>query len=216
MRNPPTPLGGGIIDRRDAAPWVVFAARRGDAWAPGVYRIDVTWHDDTGLHEASWHIELRPGPYTGPPTLLAVARSWARHAGATGLVVGRAEPLEGGPRTSAIRLLKLVDPDQAPDAEPAELGCQGTIVGGTPAAFGLAHPVDEPWVVTRVAWVDASLRAMGDLATVQATDVVPGLTVLAPTDGASFLPGIYRIGIQDDRGERTYTLCVGLAGTAGG
>ena len=51
--------------------------------------------------------------------------------------------------------------------------------------------------------------AMGDLATVQATDVVPGLTLIAPADGASFVPGIYRIGVQDRRGERTYTLCVG-------
>ena len=83
-------------------------------------------------------------------------------------------------------------------------------------AFGLAHPVDDPWTVTGVGWVDASLRGMGDLVTVQATDVVPGLTLIAPTDGASFLPGIYRIGIQDRQGPRTITLCLGLAGTAGG
>jgi hypothetical protein len=63
--NGPTPIGGGIIDRRDADPWVVFAARRGDAWAPGIYRIDVTWSDESGLHDAAWHIELRPGPGEG-------------------------------------------------------------------------------------------------------------------------------------------------------
>ena len=39
-RAAPTRVGGGIIDRRDADPWVVFAARRGEAWAPGVYRIE--------------------------------------------------------------------------------------------------------------------------------------------------------------------------------
>jgi hypothetical protein len=89
-------------------------------------------------------------------------------------------------------------------------------VAGTPAAFGLAHPVDDPWVVTQISWVDASLRAMGELATVQATDVVPGLTLIAPTDGASFLPGIYRIGVDSRSGPRTYTLCVGLAGAVGG
>ena len=216
MRNPPTPLGGGIIDRRDADPWVVFAARRGDAWAPGVYRIDVTWSDAAGLHDGSWHIELRPGPYTGPPPLLALARSWARHAGTSGLVVGRAEPLEGGPRSSAIRLLPLVDPDGTPGTIPADALCEGTVVDGTPAAFGLAHPVDEPLAVTRVTWVDATLRGMGELTTLQATDVVPGLTLIAPTDGASFLPGIYRIGIRDGQGDRTYALCVDVPGTAGG
>ena len=214
MRNAPTPLGGGTIDRRDADPWVVFDARRGDAWAAGVYRIDVTWSDDTGVHDASWHIELRPGPYTGPPHLLSLARAWARHAGATGLVVGRAEPLEGGPRSSAIRRLDLVDADEVSEDTPVDVWCRGTIVAGTPAAFGLAHPVDDPWVVTQISWVDASLRAMGELATVQATDVVPGLTVIAPTDGASFLPGIYRIGVESRLGPRTYSLCVGLAGAA--
>ena len=63
--NGPTPIGGGIIDRRDDVPWVVFAARRGEAWAPGIYRIDVTWSDESGLQAAAWHIELRPGPGVG-------------------------------------------------------------------------------------------------------------------------------------------------------
>jgi hypothetical protein len=63
--NGPPPIGGGIIDRRGADPWVVFASRRGDAWAPGIYRIDVTWSDGQGLQAAAWHIELRPGPYAG-------------------------------------------------------------------------------------------------------------------------------------------------------
>lgn len=214
MRNGPMAIGGGSIDRRDAEPWVVFAARRGDAWAAGVYRIDVAWSDDTGVHDASWHIELRPGPYTGPPALLALARAWARHAGATGLVVGRAEPLEGGPRSSAIRLLKLVDADQVSGLRPVDAWCRGTVVRGSPAAFGLAHPVDDPWNVTQVGWVDASLRGMGDLATVQANGVVPGLTLIAPADGASFLPGMYRISVESRQGPRTFAMCVGLPGTA--
>ena len=192
----------------------MFAARRGDAWAPGVYRIQVKWSDDAGLHHASWHLELRPGPSTGPPPLLGLARAWARHAGGTGLVVGRAEPLEGGPRSSAIRLIQLVDPAEAPDTSAAALGCEGTVVGGTPAAFGLAHPVDDHWVVTRVSWVDATLRGMGELTTVQATDAVPGLSLIAPADGESFTPGIYRIAVQSGPIQRTFTLCVGLAGTA--
>ena len=159
---------------------------------------------------AAWHIELRPGPTTGPPPLLALARGWARHAGTTGLVVGRAEPLEGGPRSSAIRRLDLVDADQLSETPPVDGWCRGTVVGGSPAAFGLAHPVDDPWTVTHVWWVDASLRGMGDLDTVQASDVVPGLSLIAPADGASFVPGLYRIGVQGRAGERTYAVCVGL------
>lgn len=219
FRTAPAPIGGGIIDRRGADPWVLFAARRGDAWAPGVYRIDVTWSDASGLHESAWHVELRPGPTTGPPPLLSLARGWARHAGTAGLVVGRAEPLEGGPRSSAIRRLDLVDADQVSATPlPADVWCHGTVVDGAPAAFGLAYPVDDPWTVTQVWWVDATLRGMGDLTTVGASEVVPGLTLIAPADGASFVPGMYRIGVQDRSGERTYTVCVGLggAGAAGG
>lgn len=200
LANGPTPVGGGIIDRRDTDPWVVFAARRGDAWAPGVYRMDVTWADDAGLHEASWHVELRPGPYAGPPPLLAMARAWARHAGGSGVVVGRAEPLEGGPRSSAIRLLPVTD----------DGACGGTTVRGSPEGLGIAHPTDRAVRVT-------SMRVDGrppqqlatDIATLQATDVVPGLTLIAPTRGATFEPGTYRLGIEDDSGLRVLTLCVG-------
>jgi len=27
-----------------------------------LYAISVSWSDDTGVHAATWHIELRPGP----------------------------------------------------------------------------------------------------------------------------------------------------------
>ena len=29
---------------------------------PGDYGFEVSWTDDTGEHDATWHIELRPGP----------------------------------------------------------------------------------------------------------------------------------------------------------
>lgn len=200
LANGPTPVGGGVIDRRGADPWVVFAARRGDAWAPGVYRMDITWANDEGLHEASWHVELRPGPYTGPPPLLAMARAWARHAGRTGVVVGRAEPLEGGPRSSAVRLLPVTDGGT----------CGGITISGTPEAFGIAHATDHAVRVTSVRVDDRPPQQLAtDLATWQATDVVPGLTLIAPTDGATFEPGTYRLGIEDHTGLRVLTLCVG-------
>ncbi len=214
LRSPPAPVGGEIIDRPGEDPWVVFAARRGDAWAPGVYRIDVTWSDQDGLHDGSWHVELRPGPYTGPPQLLAMTRAWARHAGRSGIVVGRAEPLEGGPRSSAIRLLRTADQGTTGDQDGSVVLCGGTIVDGTPEAFGLVYPADDALRVRRVR-MDGPEPSGWELPTVQATDVVLGLTLVAPTDGASFRPGIYRVAVEDRAGERTITLCVGGAGAGG-
>jgi hypothetical protein len=40
--------------------YVIFPAAGGGAWRPGVYAISVTWTDDSGPHEGTWHIELRP------------------------------------------------------------------------------------------------------------------------------------------------------------
>jgi hypothetical protein len=40
--------------------FVIFPAPGGGAWRPGVYAISVTWTDDSGPHEGTWHIELRP------------------------------------------------------------------------------------------------------------------------------------------------------------
>ncbi len=215
LRNPPTPVGGGIIDRRDTDPWVVFAARHGEAWAPGIYRMSVTWQGPDGIQEAAWHVELRPGPYTGPPKLLALTRAWARHAGGSGLVVGRAEPLEGGPRSSAIRLLQTADRGAFRGQDGSATTCGGTIVGGTPEAFGLAYPADEPLTVTRVR-LDGPEPPAWQSPTLLASDVVPGLSLIAPTDGASFRPGVYRIGLEGAAGSRTLTLCVGGASAVGG
>lgn len=208
--NGPAPIGGGIIDGRNADPWVVFAARRGDAWAPGVYRIDVAWSEDGGLREAAWQIELRPGPSTGPPPLLAITRAWARHGGGSGIVVGRAEPLEGGPRSSAIRLLRIGSPDGSESPDRPAATCGGAIVDGSPEAFGLAYPVDDPVRVTSVR-MDEPGRPAKELATLQARDVVPGLSLIVPTVGASFPPGVYRLAAASALGSRTLTLCVGGA-----
>ena len=116
------PVGGGIIDRRDADPWVVFAARRGDAWAPGVYRIDVTWSDAAGLHERVVAHRAATG---------AVHRA----AAAPGPRPRRGPAMPGRPASSSVvpsrsRAARAVRrsgscsswmPDQAPDAGPG--GC---------------------------------------------------------------------------------------------
>ena len=85
---------------------VLYRAPGGGAWSPGVYRISIVWADSSGLHDRSWHLELRPGPLREQPSMLLAARAFARYAGSTGVVVGTAEPLEGGPRSVAIRLLR--------------------------------------------------------------------------------------------------------------
>ena len=40
--------------------YAVFAPSDGGVWPPGVYAISIGWTDETGSHEGTWHIELRP------------------------------------------------------------------------------------------------------------------------------------------------------------
>jgi hypothetical protein len=40
--------------------YAVFAPEDGGAWRPGLYAISVAWTDETGAHQGTWHIELRP------------------------------------------------------------------------------------------------------------------------------------------------------------
>ena len=41
--------------------YAVFSPADGGVWAPGVYAISVAWTDESGAHQGTWHIELRPG-----------------------------------------------------------------------------------------------------------------------------------------------------------
>ena len=59
---PTPPARGGISESQGRTPYVVFAAPDGHALSPGVYAISVSWSDDAGVHAATWHVELRPGP----------------------------------------------------------------------------------------------------------------------------------------------------------
>jgi hypothetical protein len=64
---PAPPARGGISDMQNRTPFVVFSAPDGEAMAPGVYAISVSWTDDAGLHAGTWHVELRPGPVQSRP-----------------------------------------------------------------------------------------------------------------------------------------------------
>ena len=59
---PVPPVRGGISDTQGRTPFVVFGAPDGEPMPPGVYAISVSWTDPAGLHAATWHVELRPGP----------------------------------------------------------------------------------------------------------------------------------------------------------
>ncbi len=41
--------------------YAVFAPADGGVWPPGMYAISVSWTDETGAHQGTWHIELLPG-----------------------------------------------------------------------------------------------------------------------------------------------------------
>jgi hypothetical protein len=64
---PAPPVRGGISDSQGRTPFVVFGAPDGEAMAPGVYAISVSWTDPAGLHAGTWHVELRPGPIRPKP-----------------------------------------------------------------------------------------------------------------------------------------------------
>jgi hypothetical protein len=58
---PVPPARGGISSAQGRTPYVVFSAREGEALAPGVYALSVSWSDESGLHAGTWHVELLPG-----------------------------------------------------------------------------------------------------------------------------------------------------------
>jgi hypothetical protein len=59
---PVPPVRGGISAVQGRTPYVVFEGPPGRALEPGVYALSVSWTDATGLHAATWHVELLPGP----------------------------------------------------------------------------------------------------------------------------------------------------------
>ena len=115
-------------------------------------------------------------------------------------------------RSKAVRAAPPSACSRIPATDTASVGCDGTVVDGSPEAFGLAYPVDAPLEVVRVG-VDAPGGTTRDVSTLSARGAVPGLALVAPTDGATFLPGIYRLTIRDGAGSRVITACVGGATT---
>ena len=210
----PFPVVPARVDEgaRDGTPTshVLFRAPDGGTWAPGVYRLSVVWADFDGLHEGSWHAELRPGPVRELPRLIAAARGWARYAGATGVILGTAEPLEGGPRSAAIRLLRIKPDLDPPYPAATGVGCGGTVVEGRPGILGFAYPADH-YAATATARILLPFPRRQDQVVLTAAFGVRGLILVAPArrptlSGASY---VFTVGKGIDA--QDYALCLGMS-----
>jgi hypothetical protein len=210
----PEPLPGSdaVIDHspNDRAPSssVMFRAPTGTALTPGVYRLTVVWADSEGLHEESWHLELRPGPLRELPPLLAAARNWARYAGTSGVILGTVEPLGTGSTSSPIREIQL--PATASYPASTGLGCGGTVIEPSPGILGFAYPPDDGASVVN-ARIERPFLRRDDQVLMSAYPGVPGLVLAAPARIAS-LPGadwVFTVRAGGD--DLEYALCLGMS-----
>jgi hypothetical protein len=55
------PVIGGISSIHGRTPYLVFTPVGEGAWTAGVYALSAAWTDATGIHSATWPVELRPG-----------------------------------------------------------------------------------------------------------------------------------------------------------
>ena len=212
----PEPLRGvPVLVPDDASPTpqaahVLYRPPDGGAWTPGVYRISVTWDDPTGRHDRSWHIELRPGPVRELPQLLLAARGYARYAGSTGVVVGTAEPLEGGPRSVAIRLLRAGQGSAPGIPARDRVPCDGVRLDGLSSVVGLAGPIDAP-PATVAARVLFEFNRSGEQPMLVAAGDVPGLTLLAPAGRPPLPSDAYQLRVDDTTKPAGASLCLSVA-----
>jgi hypothetical protein len=195
-------------DGRTPSALALFRAPGGSEWEPGVYRLSLQWGDVEGLHDRSWHVELRPGPVHQTPRLLAAARGWARYAGSTGVILGTTEPLTGGPRSATIRLVRL-RPDTTTYPVAADIGCGGTVIDGNPGILGFAYPGDE-YATTASARILLPYLSRRDQVMLTAAFGVRGLIIVAPARRPILAPGTYRFKVGDGERSRDYALCLGM------
>jgi hypothetical protein len=189
--------------------WAGFLAPGGGAWAPGVYRFTVAWSDTKGLHNGSWHVELRPGPVHDTPRPLWAVRAYARYAGASGVVLGTTNRLDGGSGIDLIRLMP-VRPSTAPGFPVRDqVSCDGIRLDRFTGIVGVAYPRDAapPSTVTVRALYEFSrseeqpiLMASGD---------VPGLILIALAGDVPLMSRAYRLRIGDDTTTPGVTVCLG-------
>jgi hypothetical protein len=188
---------------------VMFRAPTGTAWPPGVYRLTVVWADFEGLHDESWHAELRPGPVRGLPAMLGAARGWARYAGTTGVILGTTESLGTGSTSSPIRDIPL-RPATAAYPASSGVGCGGTVIEESPGVFGFAYPADRQATVVN-ARIERPFLRRDDQVLLTADPGIPGLVLAAPARIASIPGADYVFTVRTTDGDLEYALCLGMA-----
>jgi hypothetical protein len=139
---------------------------------------------------------------------LSAARSWARFAGADGVILGMAEPLVGGPRSAVIRLVRL-RPDDAVYPVASGIGCGGTVIDGNPGILGFAYP-DDHYASTASARILRPFLRRGDQVVMTAAFGLRGLILVAPARRPIVTPGTYRFTIGSSEEARDYVLCLGM------
>ena len=194
-----------------APPHVLYRAPGSDGgvWTPGTYGISVVWTDASGRHDRSWHLELRPGPVRELPSMLLAARGFARYAGASGVVVGTAEPLEGGPRSVAIRLLHEGQATGTGIPLRDRVPCDGFRVDGLSGVVGLVGPVGRP-TPSVAAHVLFEFNRSDAQPLLTATGDVPGLTLIAPVGEPPVPSDAYQVRVDDSTNPPGSSICLSL------
>ena len=171
-------------------PFVVFRAPRGAPWPPGTYVIDSAWTQDGEPRQASYAIELLPGPAGEPSTPLVALRAFAGAAGRPQAIVGI--------------------PSFAGD--PGDLTCleaTNATITEAPALIGIGHeegaPPDRVSTTLRLAGLRTAEQPV-----LLAREPIPGLSLIAPVTADAFVPGVYRLRVETAGALTTHTLCAGV------
>ena len=196
----------------ERAPYVVFRAPGGVAFAPGVYAIDAAWTTTAGgREEATYNVELRPGPERLAPELLEAARVYAPQTGVDALVI--AGPDYGTGYGSLISVLPLVTGSS--EGAYRDIGCDSASpisLSGRPRVIGLAHAAGAAPEDVQARLLFQGGRELG-VPLLLSPDAGPGMSLLAPADAPDFVPGVYGLTLRTDGVDRSVTVCLGAFAT---
>ncbi|HEY8869453.1 MAG TPA: hypothetical protein VIM30_08675 [Candidatus Limnocylindrales bacterium] len=205
---------------RDEAPRsiVQFASPVGTAWPAGVYGLIVDLEAGGIVRHALYVVTLLPGPESQTPALVAAARAWAPHGGSFGLVAGKADTAGWGPTAAlapaaaGVRSVAAIPipPNGRPVSaiDPVQTCGSGATIDVADPIIGVAHP-------TGLLPVNAGLSRVFTSGSISlrrpalAPAVTPGLTLVAPGDGQSWEPGVYRLTLVSEDDISTFVVCVG-------
>jgi hypothetical protein len=201
--------------------WLAWAMLRpgegGQAWEPGVYRIDAEWLEAGRLERGSWHIDLvaADAPLTTAPYLAATG-DWAALAGRPSVIVGTAQHWQGGPRNAQVRSFRQRPDSVSPEPEALGGDCRGgALIDGGQRLIGIGHAhghlVPTTVLVKRRFEFGQSLEVPAAISAAG----LPGLTILGSADGGFWPPGYYSVEltypepVHDPDPSERFVFCVG-------